>query len=328
MPFFSSCCVVLYAPMSVGMLTSGHASPIWVKTWARAEPPRRLLPSAMSTWTSTESSAFRSGVTTCVMSGQVTYAEMTRLPGAMTVSPAAEAAMDKESLPPSTAMPISTMASLSAVAASYMMAPSAAILAAYIQFTDALMSSRHVEAAHTMLVMASPMAMRAIALGLISPLSGCSPMDVAAPVCPEWVWAMTATSATGSCSGPQHCCWATSPVTDLSTLVVKKRLEHTDGSLSTRSRADATVVPAGMSSGATGSSLLLNLYVLFGRSPSTFSRSRSTGFWVPGGASLSTRTTLPLPSIAPSTCMLQRSLAQISSSTCAFSGLMSRQSFS
>eukprot|EP00967_Tisochrysis_lutea_P087894 scaffold124427_cov20-Tisochrysis_lutea.AAC.5 len=46
------------------------------------------------------------------MSGQPTYEETTRLPGAMTTSPPAVAAMDKESLPPSQAMPISIIISL------------------------------------------------------------------------------------------------------------------------------------------------------------------------------------------------------------------------
>ncbi len=30
-------------------------------------------------------------------------------------------------------------------------------------------------------------------------------MAVAIPVRPKWLWATTATSLTGSCSGPQHC---------------------------------------------------------------------------------------------------------------------------
>ena len=94
----------------------------------------------------------------------------------------------------------------------------------HIQLTDALMSSIPVAAAQMRLVRASPSAIRAMAAGLISPLSGCSPIAVAAPVRPKWLCAITATSATGSCSGPQHCCCATSPaskkfVNHLNTLV-------------------------------------------------------------------------------------------------------------
>jgi len=61
------------------------------------------------------------------------------------------------------------------------------------------------------LVTASPSASRAIASGSINPLMGCSPIEVAAPVKPVWACAKTATSETGSCRGPQHCCCATRP---------------------------------------------------------------------------------------------------------------------
>ncbi|KAG8223735.1 hypothetical protein J437_LFUL003641 [Ladona fulva] len=47
----------------------------------------------------------------------------------------------------------------------------------------------------------------------------------------NWERAKTATSARGWCRGPTHCCWATNPVTHLSTFVVRKRLLATDGSL-------------------------------------------------------------------------------------------------
>jgi len=49
---------------------------------------------------------------TCVMSGQPTYEDTTRLPGAMTTSSPALAAIDSESLPPSHAMPRSIITSL------------------------------------------------------------------------------------------------------------------------------------------------------------------------------------------------------------------------
>ena len=52
---------------------------------------------------------------TFVMSGQATYALTTRLPGAMTVSPPAAAAIESESLPPSHARPSSSIASLCVV---------------------------------------------------------------------------------------------------------------------------------------------------------------------------------------------------------------------
>ncbi len=77
------------------------------------------------------------------------------------------------------------------------------------------MSAMSVPAANMRLVRASPRARRAMAAGFTRPFRGCSPMEVAAPVSPVWVWAITATSATGNCSGPQHCCCATSPATRL-----------------------------------------------------------------------------------------------------------------
>jgi hypothetical protein len=73
---------------------------------------------------------------------------------------------------------------LSAMAASYMAAPSCPILAAYIQLTLALMSGSAVTAAHTRLVSASPSASRAIAAGLIKPCAIAH--EVAQP---QW-WAM------------------------------------------------------------------------------------------------------------------------------------------
>eukprot|EP00955_Chlamydomonas_euryale_P045665 353209-Chlamydomonas_euryale.AAC.2 len=65
---------------------------------------------------------------------------------------------------------------------SYIDAPSLAILAAYIQLTEARTSGSDVALANTRLVSASPTARRAMALGLIKPLRGCSPRDVARPV--------------------------------------------------------------------------------------------------------------------------------------------------
>jgi hypothetical protein len=54
--------------------------------------------------------------------------------------------------------------------------------AAYIQFTDALTSSRAVMGANTRFMSASVMARRGIAAGASNPLIGCSPIDVAIPV--------------------------------------------------------------------------------------------------------------------------------------------------
>ena len=82
------------------------------------------------------------------------------------------------------------------------MAPSPGSLAAHIQLADTLDVLEPLVSAHTRLVSASPTHMRAMAAGSSRPLIGCSPMAVAAPVMAKWLWAITATSATVSCSGP------------------------------------------------------------------------------------------------------------------------------
>ena len=48
-------------------------------------------------------------------------------------------------------------------------------------------------------------------------------MAVAEPTVSKCVSAVTATSATGVCNGPTHCCWATRPVTLRSTLSTHKK---------------------------------------------------------------------------------------------------------
>jgi hypothetical protein len=90
------------------------------------------------------------------------------------------------------------MRSLMATAASWRAAPSPGSLAAHIQFAEQRTSSSAVALAHTKFVRASPTAIRAIAAGSSRPFKGCSPIEVAAPVVPKWLCAMTATSATVS----------------------------------------------------------------------------------------------------------------------------------
>lgn len=77
---------------------------------------------------------------------------------------------------------------------------------------------RSVILANTKFVRASPTAILAPHAGSTRPLIGCSPMAVAEPTVSKCVSAVTATSATGVCNGPTHCCWATRPVTLRSTL--------------------------------------------------------------------------------------------------------------
>ena len=164
-----------------------------------------------------------------------------------------------------------------ATAASYSAAPSPGSLAAHIQLPEQRTSSSALTCAHTRLVSASPTLMRAMAPMSTSPLIGCSPMAVAAPVVARWLCAITATSATVSCSGPAHCCCAMRPVTLRSTFVVRNRFEPTDRRRSTRSSASLTVSPPGSSSGTSTGAMRWNSNRFWGMAPSTWSRSRFTG---------------------------------------------------
>mmetsp|Transcript_30393 Transcript_30393/g.88336 ORF Transcript_30393/g.88336 Transcript_30393/m.88336 type:complete len:215 (-) Transcript_30393:1503-2147(-) len=190
------------------------------------------------------------------------------------------------------------MKSERALAASYIFAASPSIFAAHIQLPDALTSSIAVTLAHTRLVSASAHASRPMAAQSRKPLMGCSPMAVAPPVVPRWLWATTATSERVNCSGPTHCCCAMRPVTDRSTLLVRNRFDPTELSRNTRSSALMTVTSAGNCSGLLMDCFLSLLKTFCGILPSTFSRGRSTGV-VPSSAS-HTRT-IPSPVMCPTT---------------------------
>mmetsp|Transcript_2638 Transcript_2638/g.2955 ORF Transcript_2638/g.2955 Transcript_2638/m.2955 type:complete len:258 (-) Transcript_2638:2315-3088(-) len=231
--------------------TSGTSSPTWEWAWASADPPRRRLPLAISTKINLppDCESFRSGVTVRVTSGHPTYALMTREPGPFTASPSACAAIERLSFPPSIAIPRLTIASRIEIAARYSSAPSPSIFAAHIQFPEALISSIEVIFAQTMLVRASATAKRPMASQLTKPLIGCSPIEKAVPVVARTEDEITPTSEIGSWRGPTHCCWATWPVTERSTLVVRNRLLHTPGSASTLWRRSRGVLSVGKVTG-------------------------------------------------------------------------------
>mmetsp|Transcript_27831 Transcript_27831/g.40936 ORF Transcript_27831/g.40936 Transcript_27831/m.40936 type:complete len:222 (+) Transcript_27831:1755-2420(+) len=220
--------------------------------------------------------------------------------------------MESESLPPSMPMPNSHMISLSASAVSYMAAPSPGSFEAHIQLPSALMSPRDVHLAHTMFVTASPTDIRALAAPDSRPLMGCSPMAVTPPITgvPSGVTcecATTAQSERGVWRGPTHCCCAIRPVTERSTLLVRKRLEPTVTLDSTwvmqcsstpgPSRDTRARITSGASAAGTRSEWL-EWKVLGGSLPSTLSRGRSTGIV----SSLeSCTTTRPSPVMVPTT---------------------------
>mmetsp|Transcript_14104 Transcript_14104/g.33251 ORF Transcript_14104/g.33251 Transcript_14104/m.33251 type:complete len:235 (-) Transcript_14104:1828-2532(-) len=233
---------------------------------------------------------------------------MTNWPGLFTVSDVpsglgTRAAMDKESLPPSMHMPSSTIMSLKAVAMSYIFGPSPGNFAAHIQLPETLMESREGILIHIRFVTASATASLPIAAQLAAspakPFKGCSPMDVAQPVTLSGLCAKHAKLARGVWNGPTHCCWATRPVTDRSTLFVRKRLEPTETKRRTPIvSADSTVKPAGSFKGFGATAFLSILNVLGGILPRTFSSGKSTGVEL---SEESRTTTFPSPEIWPTT---------------------------
>ena len=91
------------------------------------------------------------------------------------------------------------------------------------------------------------------------------------------------------------------PVTQRSTLVVKKRLEQTAGNLETLLRASAGLVTDERSRLLRLGAFLVNSKVLRGILPRTFSRSKSTAGGVSWGAFRSTKVIFPLPLMLPKT---------------------------
>ena len=171
------------ARFSTAVSQSGHSLPSCLNVCASADPPRRACLPERSTKSSVERPAcLMSGVTVSEMSGQPAYTDTTSVPGAFTISSPTFAAIDSESLPPSTAMPSSSIAWPIASQQSYIAAPSPSSLLAHIQLPLHFTSSMSVIAAHTRFVHASPTVRRPIACGLIRPFTGCSPIAVAQPV--------------------------------------------------------------------------------------------------------------------------------------------------
>mmetsp|Transcript_44187 Transcript_44187/g.69131 ORF Transcript_44187/g.69131 Transcript_44187/m.69131 type:complete len:336 (-) Transcript_44187:28-1035(-) len=233
--------------------------------------------------------------------------------------------MLSESFPPSTPTPSSMSAALMAWQASYSLGPSPGSLAAHIQLAEHLTSPRAVTLAHMRLVTISATVQRAMAAGHTRPLMGCSPTAVATPAVSKWLWASTAQLASGTCSGPTHCCCATRPVTERSTLLVRNRLEPTETSRSTRSSAAAHVRPSGSASGAVGSATRCMSKVFCGILPSTRESGRSKGV-VPSRASCTT--TRPSAVTRPTKDTGHFSRAAMASSSSRSSGRTSRPLFS
>mmetsp|Transcript_630 Transcript_630/g.2492 ORF Transcript_630/g.2492 Transcript_630/m.2492 type:complete len:357 (+) Transcript_630:2363-3433(+) len=253
-PTRRACCTTSKARAVAATSASATASPTRPRTWNSAVPPSvvglddglALGRTARSTKTSVESRRLRSGVATLVMSGHGAYAVSVSAPGALTVRPAPSgAAMLSESLPPSIATWATHSASARAAHARRILAPSPGSLAAHIQFADSRTCRRLVTLAKHRFVSISAVARRAIAAGSSAEHCGASPTAVATPSSEKADRASTAQSATASWNGPQHCCRATRPVTERSTLCTRNRLEPTCGKARTRRSADRNSVVSG-----------------------------------------------------------------------------------
>ena len=199
-------------------------------------PPKRCLPSARSSKSTTVSSGNgrSSGVRVTRISETGAKAETISDTGEVTAfeSPPScqRVCIDKESLPTGIVIPSaghSSMPTASTASNNAASSPEAPIAA--IQFADKQISSIRSMLAAPILVIASPTAMRAdaeldkIASGVLSPIA------IASPVYPENPEEVTATSATGVCQGPTIWSRATSPPTERSPIVIKNFLLATVG---------------------------------------------------------------------------------------------------
>src|SRR5690606_33163757 len=168
------------------------------------------------------------GSTTLVMSSQWPAAETITVPGDKTSPWGYFCFMERESFPVGTLMPRATTKSERASTAWYSRASSPSFLQGHIQFaerdTDLRPSSK---GAQTRLVRDSPTLFLLPATGSIKPEMGEWPKLVAIPCFPLKSKAIAPQLFKGSCRGPTHCCLATRPPTQRSTLLVSQSLEPT-----------------------------------------------------------------------------------------------------
>ncbi len=107
----------------------------------------------------------------------------------------------------------------------------------HIQFADNdIPFIPFVSGAHIILLNASAILFLLPATGSIKPEIGEWPIDVATPFELLKSKAITPQLFNGSCKGPTHCCLATFPPTQRSTLFVSQSLQATDSSFKTASR--------------------------------------------------------------------------------------------
>ena len=168
------------------------------------------------------------GSTTLVILEQFPAADMITVPGAITSSFGYFCFIESESFPVGMLMPNSIAKSEQAWTASYKRASSPSFLHAHIQLADKeTLFKLAAKGAKTILDKASAIAFRLPAFGSIKAAIGAWPMEVAMPSFPLKSKAITPTLFKGSCKGPTHCCLATLPPTQRSTLLVNQSLQAT-----------------------------------------------------------------------------------------------------
>ena len=165
------------------------------------------------------------------MSEQLAAAEITTVPGAMTSSFGYFCFMDKESLPVGTLIPKAILNSDTASTASYKRASSPSFLHGHIQFAESeTLFNPSLRGAQTMFVRDSTILFRLPATASIKPETGECPIEVAMPSLPLKSSAITPQLFKGNCKAPAHCCFATRPPTQRSTLFVNQSLQATASS--------------------------------------------------------------------------------------------------
>ena len=166
---------------------------------------------------------------------------MITVPGAITSSFGYFCFIERESFPVGMLIPNSMAKLDTASTALYKRASSPLFLQGHIQFAERdTDSSWFSKGAHTKLVKDSAMALREPAASSIKLAMGACPMLVATPSFPLKSKAMTATSFKGNCKGPAHCCLATLPPTQRSTLLVNQSLHATASNCKTFSKYSCT----------------------------------------------------------------------------------------
>ena len=177
------------------------------------------------------------GSTTWLMLSQWAAAEMMTVPGDNTSPSLYFCFMERESFPVGTLMPKSMANCDKDSTAAYKRASSPSFLQGHIQFADSETDVRpFCKGAQTILVKDSATLFLLPATGSINAEMGECPILVAIPSFPLKSRAITPQLFNGNCNGPAHCCFATRPPTQRSTLLVNQSLQATASNCNTCSK--------------------------------------------------------------------------------------------